>query len=53
MKNSFLGALVGTVIALILSWFSISFIGGAFGITTIILLLVFSTIGYALGNMRN
>ncbi|WP_299372230.1 hypothetical protein [uncultured Kiloniella sp.] len=52
MKNSFLGALIGATIALAIGWLSIIFIGGAFGATTVFLLLVGSIIGYALGNMR-
>ncbi|WP_162199364.1 hypothetical protein [Kiloniella litopenaei] len=53
MKNSFFGALIGAVIALFIGWLSISFIGGTFGITTVFLLFVGSTIGFALGRMRS
>ena len=52
-KNGFYGAIIGATIALTIGWLSVSMIGGAFGLTTVILLLVGSSVGYALGHIKN
>ncbi|MCZ4279992.1 hypothetical protein O4H49_04330 [Kiloniella laminariae] len=53
--SKFLGGIAGTVIgaslALVFSWLTIEFIGGSYGLSTIILVLVSAAVGYALGQM--
>ncbi len=48
---SFAGAVLGAAFALALSWFTIEFIGGDYGLSTLILALVGGVIGSATGRL--